>query len=95
MLGHGAHRLDVPVDIGGDALAVSTSPALQSDTVVVVADAPETRLALCALRTETLVLGVFQTHRCFWGGDPERVLRFRAPRFAGRFVTVRVAPGFP
>src|SRR5207245_11395175 len=76
VLGHGTNLLDVLVDISGNKLAVSTHPALQIDTRVVVPDAPETRLDLCTVLSETLVLTtggvervlrVLQAHSFFWG----------------------------
>ena len=57
-------------------MAVSAYSTLQIDKVVVVADAPDTRLDLFALLSEPLVLtagrferllGLLQTHGCFWG----------------------------
>jgi len=76
VLGNGAHLLDVPFDIGGDALANSAYPALESDTVIVVTNAPETPLGLCTLLTETRVLAtgrverllsLLQAHGVLWG----------------------------
>src|SRR5215467_16251708 len=46
VLGTGAHVLDVPVKIGGDALAVAAHPALESDNMVIVAEATEVGLEL-------------------------------------------------
>jgi len=46
VLGNGANLLDVPLDIGGDALAIAAYPALEIDTVIVVTNAPETPLDL-------------------------------------------------
>src|ERR1043166_3986352 len=78
VLGKGANLLDVLLDISGNEVAVAAPPALQIDTMVVVADAPETRLDLCTLLRETLVLttgrcehllGVLQAHGCLWGAS--------------------------
>ena len=64
------------VALGGEALAVSASPTLEIDHVIVVPQAPETRLDLGPLRTETLVRAtgrvecwrsVLQAHRVLWG----------------------------
>jgi hypothetical protein len=68
--GPGAHLLDVPWAIRGDAGAVSAHPALEIDTMVVVTEAPETRLDLCTLLGQALMctagrferlLGLLQT----------------------------------
>jgi hypothetical protein len=78
VLGHGAKLLDVSWPICGDAVAVAAYSTLQSDTVVGVADAPDTRLDLCALRRPPLVLttgrfegvlGVLQAHGGLWGAS--------------------------
>src|SRR5207253_1337034 len=75
MLGNGAKLLDVPLDSSGNELAVAAHPALEIDTMVVVADATQARLDLCTLLSETLVLtagrfervlGVLQAHGLFW-----------------------------
>src|SRR5262252_1022073 len=74
LLGNRTNLLNMSLHIGGDELAVVTYSTLQIDKVVGVADAPDTRLDLCALRRELLVLtdgrfdrllGVLQTHRFF------------------------------
>jgi hypothetical protein len=49
LLGNGANLLDVSLNIRGDQLAVTAYPALQINKVVVVANAPDTRLDLLAL----------------------------------------------
>src|SRR5215208_2413811 len=76
LLGHGANLLDVLLDIRGDELAVSAHPALEIDTMVVVANTTDTRLDLFALLSEPLVLttsrfegllGVLQAHGFLWG----------------------------
>src|SRR5262249_36338917 len=76
VLGNGTNLLDVLLDISGNQLAVSTHPALQIDKMVVVPDAPDTRLDLFTLLSETLVfttgrverwLSVLQAHSFFWG----------------------------
>jgi hypothetical protein len=56
VLGNRTNLLDVSLNICGDELAVAAYSTLQIDKVVGVADAPETRLDLCALRREPLVL---------------------------------------
>src|SRR5207245_7049095 len=55
LLGHGANLLDVPLDTRGDEVAVSAHPALQIDKMVVVTDAPDTRLDLCTLLGQALM----------------------------------------
>jgi hypothetical protein len=76
VLGNGANLLDVPLDIGGDELAVSAYPALEIDKVIVVTNAPDTRLDLFTLLTEALVLvtgrverllSLLQAHGVLWG----------------------------
>jgi hypothetical protein len=76
MLGHSAYLCDVRLDIRSDQLAITAHPALQIDTVVVVANAPEARLDLGTVLSETLVLttspfegllGVLQAHGALWG----------------------------
>ena len=100
MLGNGANLLDVPLDIRGNELAVSTHPALEIDKMVVVADATDTRLDLFTLLSEALVLttgrferllGLLQAHGCPLGGGLDRAFRARHPCFAGRFAAVRAA----
>ena len=77
MLGKGAHLLDVPWDISGNALAVAAHPALEIDNMVVVAEATHARLDLCTVLSETRGLtagrcerwlGVLQAHGVFWEG---------------------------
>ena len=48
---------------GGDELAISTYPALEIDKVIVVTNAPDTRLDLFTLLTETLVLATGRVER--------------------------------
>jgi hypothetical protein len=76
MLGHGANLLDVPLDIGGDQLAMAAPPALKIDTVVGVAKATDARPALGPLLSETRVLttgrcegllGVLSAQGVLWG----------------------------
>src|SRR5262249_13559217 len=55
VLGHGANLLDVPLDIRGDEVAVAAHPTLQIDKMVVVTDAPDTRLDLCTLLGQVLM----------------------------------------
>ena len=101
LLGNGANLLDVPLDIRGDELAVSAYPALEIDKVVVVANAPDTRLDLFTLLSRDarardwplralarLVPGSW----VLLGGGPDRAFRALHPRFAGRFAAVRAAP---
>jgi hypothetical protein len=66
---------DVPLDISGNEFAIAAYSALESDKVVVVANAPETRFDLCPLLTATRVrtpghcerlLGVFQAQGFLW-----------------------------
>ena len=92
VLGNGANRLDVPLDIGGDAWAIAASPALASDKGIVVTNAPETRLDLGTLRTETLglapgrverVLSWLQAYGVLWG----------TPCPARRGLVTRALPG--
>src|SRR4029434_10037929 len=56
VLGHRTHLLEVFVALRGNELAVSAYPALEIDQVVVVANAPETRLDLGTVLSETRVL---------------------------------------
>src|SRR5215831_13507053 len=76
VLGHGANLLDVPLDIGGDEWAIAAYPTLEVDKVIVVTNAPDTRLDLGTLLTETLVLAtghverllsLLQAHGVLWG----------------------------
>ena len=76
LLGNRTNLLAVSLNICGDEWAVAAYSTLQIDKVVGVADASKTRLDLCALRSEPLVLtagrferllGVLQTHRFFYG----------------------------
>ena len=76
LLGNGAHLIDVLLDIGGNELTIAAYPALEIDKVVVVANAPDTRLDLFTLLTETRVLttgrfecllSLLQAHGFFWG----------------------------
>jgi len=76
LLGNRTNLRDVSLDICGDELAVAAYSTLQIDKVIGVADAPDTRLDLCALRSEPLVLtagrferllGVLQPPRFFYG----------------------------
>src|SRR5262249_32794627 len=76
VLGNRTNLLDVSLDIRGNALAISAYSTLEIDKVVVVANAPDTRLDLCTLLSETRVLttgcfervlSVLQTHGCLWG----------------------------
>ena len=99
LLGNGANLLDVPLDIIGDEVAIAAYPALQIDKMVVVTDAPDTRLDLFTLLRETLVLttgrferllGLLQAHGFFWG-VLDGAFRTHHPRFAGRFAAVRAA----
>jgi hypothetical protein len=78
LLGNGANLLNVPLDIIGDEVAIAAHPALQIDKMVVVTDAPDTRLDLFTLLRETLVLttgrcehllGVLQAHGFLWGAS--------------------------
>ena len=100
LLGNGANLLDVLLDIGGDELAVSAYPALEIDKVVVVANAPDTRLDLFTLLRETLVLMTGRFERLLelvpgsrgpLGGGLDRAFRAPHPRFSGRFAAVRAA----
>jgi hypothetical protein len=74
--GHGAHRLAVPLDIGGDALAMAASPALEIAPVLGVTNTPDTRLDLGTVLTETRGLATgrvarwlsgLQAHGVLWG----------------------------
>src|SRR5919197_5549706 len=56
VLGNGANLLDVPLDIGGDQLAIAAHPALKIDKVVGVANATDARPDLGTLLSETFVL---------------------------------------
>ena len=56
MLGDGADRVDVPLDITSNELAVATYAALQVDKVVGVADGADALGDLLALSSEALVL---------------------------------------
>src|SRR5262249_49973885 len=67
VLGTRTNLLDVSADIRGNELAVATYSALEIDHVVVVANAPDTRLDLCTLRSEARVLSLLPTHGCLWG----------------------------
>ena len=71
LLGNGADRVDVRLDITGDKLAVATHAALQIHKVVGTADATDARLDLFTVLSEALVLttgrferllGVLQAH---------------------------------
>jgi len=85
VLGNGAHLIDVLLNIRGNELTIAAYPALEIDKVVVVANAPETRLDLCTLLTETRVLttgrfecllGLFQAYRFFWGATRSTLFGF-------------------
>src|SRR4030095_14780478 len=74
LLGNRTNLLDVSLDIRGNELAVSAYSALEIDKVVVVANAPDPRLDLCTLLSEThvlttgrfeRVLSMLQTHGFF------------------------------
>ena len=100
VLGNGANLLDVPLDIGGDELAVSAYPALEIDKVIVVTNAPDTRLDLFTLLTEALVLvtgrverllSLLQAQGVLWGDALNCALRALHPHFAGHFAAVRAA----
>src|SRR5262249_51223581 len=76
LLGNRTNLLDVSLNICGDEWAVAAYSTLQIDKGVGVAAAPDTRLDLCALLSEPLVLtagrferllGVLQAPRCFYG----------------------------
>src|SRR5215475_76786 len=76
VLGNGANLRDVSLDIRGNESTIATHPALQVDKVVGVANAPDTRLHLGPLLSETLVLttgrcervlGLLQAHGFLWG----------------------------
>ena len=73
---------------------------LEINKMVVVADAPDTRLDLFTVLGEALVLttgrferllSLLQAHGVLWG--PDRACQAHHPCFAGRFVAVRAAPG--
>ena len=75
--------LDVPLDISGNELTVSTHPALEIDKLVGMADATDALSDLLAVLREALVLttgrfeclrGVLQAHGGFWG--PARTALF-------------------
>src|SRR5262249_61152877 len=53
VLGNGANLRDVLVDISGDQLAVAAYSTLEIDKVVIVANAPDTRLDLGTFGSET------------------------------------------
>src|SRR5712692_4373826 len=55
VVGHGTSLLDVLMDSSGNALAVSTHPALQIDTMVVVADGTDAMCDVRALLGQALV----------------------------------------
>src|ERR671935_2498776 len=76
VLSNGANLRDMLLDIRGNELAIAAYPALQIDKVVVVTQAPDTRLDLFTLLSKTHVLttgrfeclrSLFQAHRYFWG----------------------------
>jgi len=84
LLGHGAERVDVPLDITGNELPVPTPPALQGDKVVGVANAADALGDLRALRGEAVVLVASGFH----------VLLSTCSRLATTFRGGR-APGYP
>src|SRR2546425_3308182 len=83
VLGNSTNLLDVPLDISGNELTVSTHPALEIDKMVGMADATDALSDLLALLSEALVLttgrfeclrGLLQAHGGFWG--PARTALF-------------------
>src|SRR4030095_2020516 len=76
VLGNRTNLLDVSLDIRGNESTIATHPALQVDKVIGVAQAPDTRLHLGTLLSETRVLttgrcervlGLLQAHGVLWG----------------------------
>ena len=82
VLGNGANVLDMPLNIGGDELAVAAHSALKIDTMVIVAKTTDVRLDLLTLLSEALVLmsdphATSQRQACFLLGV---VAKIGAPR---------------
>jgi hypothetical protein len=76
LLGNGANRVDVLLDISGNELAVATHAAIEVDKVVGMADGTDALGDLFALPGEVLVLltrgfhglrSLLQTHGRLWG----------------------------
>jgi hypothetical protein len=96
LLGNGADRIDMLLDIPGHELAVSAAPSLQVNTVVSVTNGADALGDRLALPSETLVLlargfhvlGNLLQARCRFGGTPWTTLFTRA---AG-VVTVLLHP---
>src|SRR6266404_34527 len=102
-IGKVRYLLDVPLDVSGNALTVSTHPALEIDTMVGMADATDALSDLLALLSEALVLttgrfeclrGVLQAHGGFWG--PARTALFGLVTRALRvgLYLLELIPGF-
>ena len=101
--GHGAHLLEVSLDVRGDQRAVSTHPALAIDTRIGVANAAEALGDLFALRGEVLVLttgrfehllGVLQVHACLWGPARPALLRLVTRAWRVGLHPFELLPGF-
>ena len=76
LLGNGANRVDVLLDISGNELAVATHTTIEVDKVVCMADGTDALRDLFALPGEALVLltrsvhglrSLLRTHGRLWG----------------------------
>src|SRR5262249_58520486 len=103
LLGNGANLRDMFVDIRGNELAIAAYTALQVDKVVVVPQAPDTRLDLCTLLSKTHVLttgrfeclrSLFQAPRYFWGPARTALFGLVACALLVGLYLLELLPGF-
>src|SRR5713101_792445 len=103
VLGHGANLLDVPLDICGNALAVSTHTTRKIDTMVVVADGADAVCDVLTLLSYALVctaghfahlLGLLQAHGLLWGAAQTAFFGLVTSAVQTRLDLTKLPPGF-
>jgi hypothetical protein len=97
LLGNGANRVDVLLDISGNELAVATHATIEVDKVVGMADGTDALGDLCALPGEALVLltrgfhglrSLLHTHGRLWGATGTALWRLAIDVGQERLPTV-------
>jgi hypothetical protein len=97
LLGNGANRVDVLLDISGNELAVATHTTIEVDKVVGMTDGTDALRDLCALPGEVLVLltrgfhglrSLLQTHGRLWGTTGTALWRLAIDVGQERLLTV-------